>query len=101
MDEVGLDPRLFDGNSKLVPFTALGHLIALAADRTRCPHLWLLVGQRTTLASLGLLGLLLRNCGSVGDALRSLEAHACVRDRGGDGRPRCPQRRRRPQLRPA
>ena len=31
----------------------------------------------TTLASLGLLGVLLRNCASVGDALRALEAHAC------------------------
>ncbi|MER2267949.1 AraC family transcriptional regulator [Methylobacterium oxalidis] len=80
--KAGLDPRLFDGNSKPVPFTGFGRLIALAAARTQCPHLGLLVGQRTTLASLGLLGLLLRNCASVGDALRALEAHACVRDRG-------------------
>ncbi|MDR7040435.1 AraC-like DNA-binding protein [Methylobacterium sp. BE186] len=79
--EAGLDPRRFD-SSKPVPFTAIGRLIALAADCSRCPHLGLLVGQRTTLASLGLLGLLLRNCASVGAALRALEAHACVRDRG-------------------
>jgi AraC-like DNA-binding protein len=74
--EADLDPRLLDG-SKLVPFRDVGRLIALAADRTRCPHFGLLVGQRTTLASLGLLGVLLRNCASVGDALRALEAHAC------------------------
>ncbi|MDR7036015.1 AraC-like DNA-binding protein [Methylobacterium sp. BE186] len=80
--EAGLDPRLFDGSSKFAPFTALGRLIALAAERTRCAHLGLLVGQRTTLASLGLLGLLLRHCASVGDALRALEAHLCVRNRG-------------------
>ena len=35
--ELGLDPQLFDGGSKLVPFVSLGRLIALAADRTRCP----------------------------------------------------------------
>ncbi|GEP07231.1 AraC family transcriptional regulator [Methylobacterium oxalidis] len=80
--EVGLDPHLFETSGKPVPFTAIGHLIALAADRLHCLHLGLLVGQRTTLASLGLLGLLLRNCTAVGGALRALEAHACVRDRG-------------------
>jgi AraC-like DNA-binding protein len=79
---VGLDPCLFDDSSKPVPFTAIGRLIALAADRLRCPDLGLLVGQRTTLASLGLLGQLLRNSDRVGDALRALEAHLCVRDRG-------------------
>ncbi|WP_132250977.1 AraC family transcriptional regulator [Methylobacterium segetis] len=82
LGEAGLDTCLFDRSSKPVPFTAIGRLIALAADRSRCPHLGLLVGQRTTLASFGLLGVMLRNCASVGDALRALEAHACVRDRG-------------------
>ncbi|GEP06927.1 AraC family transcriptional regulator [Methylobacterium oxalidis] len=80
--EARLEPRLFDGSSKPVPYTAIGRLIGLAADRTRCHHLGLLVGKRTTLASLGLLGVMLRHCASVGDALRALEAHACVRDRG-------------------
>nr|WP_244413556.1 AraC family transcriptional regulator [Methylorubrum extorquens] len=78
----GLDRRLFDASSKPVPFTAIGRLIALAADHSRCPHLGLLVGKQTTLASLGLLGVLLRNCASVGKALQALEAHARVRDRG-------------------
>ncbi|AWN42896.1 AraC family transcriptional regulator [Methylobacterium durans] len=82
LGEANLDPRLFDGSSKPVPFTVIGRLIALAAERTRCAHLGLLVGQRTTLASLGLLGRLLRHSASVGDALRALEAHARVRDRG-------------------
>src|SRR6476620_4662188 len=52
--ELGLDPQFFDGGSKLVPFVSLGRLIALAADRTRCPHLGLLVGKRTPLNALGL-----------------------------------------------
>ncbi|WP_336491905.1 AraC family transcriptional regulator [Methylobacterium nigriterrae] len=82
LTEADLDPRLFNGIHRLVSFTALGRLIALAAERTRCPHLGLLVGQRTTLASLGLLGLLMRNSDTVGDAMRALEAHLCVQNRG-------------------
>lgn len=80
--EAGLDPRFFDGSSKFVPFTAVGRLIALAADRMICPHLGLLVGQHTSLASLGLLGRLLRNSAVLSDALWALETHLCVRNRG-------------------
>ncbi|WP_336491303.1 AraC family transcriptional regulator [Methylobacterium nigriterrae] len=82
LTEADLDPRLFNGGHRLVSFTDIGRLIALAVDRTRCPHLGLLVGQRTTLASLGLLGLLMRSSDTVGDALRALEAHLCVQNRG-------------------
>lgn len=81
--EAGLDSRLLMRRISFVPFTTVGRLLAQAAIRTRCPHLGLLVGQRTTLASLGLLGSLLRNSETVGDALRALETHLCVRDRGG------------------
>lgn len=80
--EAGLDPALFDGARRFVSFTALGRLMALAAAQTRCPHLGLLVGQRTALSALGLLGVLLRNSETVGDALRALEAHLSVRDQG-------------------
>ncbi|WP_336489593.1 AraC family transcriptional regulator [Methylobacterium nigriterrae] len=82
LTEADLDPRLFDGGHRLVSFTDVGHLIALAVDRTRCPHLGLLVGQRTTLASLGLLGRLIRSSDTVGEALRALETHLCVQNRG-------------------
>src|SRR6478735_9062001 len=81
--EAGLDPQIIDSRTKLVPFTAVGRLIALAADRTHCPQLGLLIGARLTLASQWLLGSLLCNCDTVGDALRALEAHLCVQDRGG------------------
>ena len=81
--EAGLDPQIIDSRATFVPFTAIGRLIALAADRTQCPHLGLLIGERITLASQWLLGALLCNCDTVGDALRALEAHLCVQDRGG------------------
>ena len=80
--EAGLDPGLSDGNGECVAFTALGRLMALAAAQTHCPHLGLLVGQRTALSALGLLGILLRNSETIGDALRALEAHLSVRDQG-------------------
>ena len=73
--ELGLDPRHFD-DGQLVPYASLSRLIALGAERTNCPHLGLLVGQRATLASLGWLGLLMRHSDTVGDALRALEGHS-------------------------
>ena len=82
MAELGLDPQLFDGGSKLVPFVSVGRLIALAADRTRCPHLGLLVGKRTTLEDLGLIGLLMRHSETVCDAQRAAEAYVGVQNRG-------------------
>jgi AraC-like DNA-binding protein len=82
MVEAGLDPRFFECRGKLVPYSSLGRLIAVAVARTHCPHLGLLIGQRTTMASLGLLGLLLRNSDTVGDALRALEAYLGMLNRG-------------------
>jgi AraC-like DNA-binding protein len=79
--ELGLDPRLFNGG-KLVPYADLGRLITLGAERTNCPHLGLLVGQRATLGSLGPLGLLMHHSNSVGDALQSLVAHVGTQNWG-------------------
>lgn len=79
--ELGLDPRLFDAG-KLVPYADLGRLITLGAERTNCPHLGLLAGQRATLGSLGPLGVLMRHSDSVGDALRALVAHSGMQNWG-------------------
>lgn len=65
-----------------ISFASLGRLTALCAERTQCPHFALLVGQRTTLAAFGLLGVLMRNSETVGDALRALEAHHGLLNRG-------------------
>jgi len=59
--EAGLDPRLFDDGNNLISFRALSHLLALCVERTNCPHFGLLVGQKATLSSLGLVGLLMRH----------------------------------------
>lgn len=80
--EIGLDLALFDGGNTLVSYAAFGRLIALGAERTGCRHLGLLVGQRNTLASLGPIGLLMRNSNTVGDALRALEEQVGKRNWG-------------------
>ncbi|ACA16079.1 transcriptional regulator, AraC family [Methylobacterium sp. 4-46] len=77
----GIGPRCLEGAGAL-SFESLGRLMALAARRSACPHFGLLVGQRTTLASLGLLGVLMRNSETVGDALRVLETHHGLLNRG-------------------
>ena len=44
----GLDPRLFDDSTSVIPFAALGRLYTLCVARTGCPHFGLLVGRRAS-----------------------------------------------------
>jgi AraC-like DNA-binding protein len=78
---VGLDPRLFDDSTSVIPHRALSRLCALSVARTRCRHFGLLVGRRATIMSLGLVGRLMLHSETFGDALRSLVAHLGVQDR--------------------
>jgi AraC-like DNA-binding protein len=93
--EAGLDPALFncqrastssaydindEGNP--IPYGALGRSLACCAARTRCPHFGLLVGQRTTTASLGLVGRLMQHAETMGDALRILVSYLGTQSRG-------------------
>jgi hypothetical protein len=39
----------------------LGRLLALCVARTHCPHFGLLIGQRATILSFGLVGLLMQH----------------------------------------
>jgi len=80
--DAGLDPRLFDDPMNEIPIAVLGRLLGRAVARTGCPHFGLLVGQRSGLASLGLVGLLTQNSPDVGSALHNLTAHQHLRDRG-------------------
>jgi len=80
--EAGLNPRLFDNADNLIAVKALGKLLLHCVERTNCPHFGILVGQKATLASLRLVGATMRVCDTVGDALRTLEAHLRVQNRG-------------------
>lgn len=80
--EAGLDPMLFEDGEKVVPHMALGRLLALCVTYTRCAHFGLLVGQRATILSLGLVGRLMQHSETVGDAMRALVANLSIQNRG-------------------
>jgi len=77
----GLDPRLFEDGTSMIPHQALGQLCALSVSRTQCRHFGLLVGQRATILSLGLVGRLMLHSETLGAALRGLVADLSVQDR--------------------
>lgn len=70
--EVGLELALFDNPDNLLSYSARGRLLEHCVARTHCQHLGLLVGQRSSLQSLGLVGSLVKYSPDVGTALRSL-----------------------------
>src|SRR3954462_11405210 len=80
--EAGLDPRLFDSPRNLISVFVLGNFLHLCAERTNCPHIGLLAGQRATLDSLRLVGSLMRASETLGSALQALETHLKIQNRG-------------------
>lgn len=82
IQEAGLDPSLFDDVTSIISHAALGRLLTLSVARTNCPHFGLMVGQRATILSLGLVGRLMQHCETIGDALRSLVANLSIQNRG-------------------
>ena len=77
----GLDPRLFEDGTNVVPFAALSQLYTLCVTRTHCPHFGLLVGRRATILSMDLVGRLMQHSESVGAALDGLVSNLSVQDR--------------------
>jgi AraC-like DNA-binding protein len=80
--EAGLDPHLFEDGANVIPHAALGRLLTLCVARTRCPHFGLLVGQRATILSLGMVGRLMQYSQTVGDAMRALVSNLSIQNRG-------------------
>jgi len=91
--EAGIDPRpllaasglaasAFDDADTRLPFHAATHLLLAAAQATGRADFGLLVAQRFEFTSLGLLNLLVQRAPTVGDALRQLERHLQLHDRG-------------------
>jgi len=79
---IGVDPRIFDDPANEIPIASLGRLLRVAAARSGCAHVGLLIGARSGLEEQGLLGMLVRNSPDVGTALLNLTAHLHLRDRG-------------------
>src|SRR5918993_1431790 len=80
--EAGLDPHLFDDGANVIPHAALGRLLTLCVARARCPHFGLLVGQRATILSLGMVGRLMQQSETVGDAMRAVVSNLSIQNRG-------------------
>jgi AraC-like DNA-binding protein len=78
----GHAPRIFDDSATLISHAALGRLYRHCAERTNCPHFGLLVGEKASLSSLGLVGMLMKSSDTLGEALRVLEAYLRIINRG-------------------
>ena len=75
LDAAGLARDALDVAEARIPYAALGRLLLAAADRSGCAHVGLLAGRMLQLSDLGRVGAIVRSCGTVGEALRSLVAH--------------------------
>lgn len=80
--EAGFEASLFDDPDNLMSYAARGRLVSHCVARTGCLHLGLLIGQRGSLMSLGLVGLLVKYSPDVGTALRSLVRYLHLHVRG-------------------
>ena len=78
----GHDPRIFDSPENFLSHAAVARLYQHCAERTNCPHFGLLVGDKASLSSLGLVGMLMKSSVTLGEALRVLEAHLKIINRG-------------------
>ena len=81
--EIGLDLGTLDNPENAIPFTMAGALYQASAARTECPHFALLVGQRCDTRSLGLVGELMRNAPTWGQAVQDLVDNQLRYVRGG------------------
>jgi AraC-like DNA-binding protein len=79
---VGLDPCLLDDPENRISFQELGRLFAACADATGCPHFGLMAVERYGPDSLGAVGHQMRNSPTVGEALRNVQLHLHLNDRG-------------------
>lgn len=81
--KVGWSLDWFDDPDRLVSFEGRSRLVSACIEATKCPHFGLLVGQRTRLSSLGLVGVLVKCEADLGKALRSLVRYFHLHARGG------------------
>jgi len=82
LTEAGWSPAMLEDPDRPVPFAAVGRLLVVAAARTGCGHLGLLVGQKAGPSAIGVLGLAARHAPDLRAALRLLAQHLDQHDRG-------------------
>lgn len=79
----GLHESAFDLADNTIPYAAFGRFVHVAAQITGCEHFGLRLGQAWQLKSLGLLGELVRNAPTVGEALREGFVYHHLNSQGG------------------
>lgn len=79
---VGIDASWFDDAERPVNFRDVGCLLDACVGATGCAHFGLLVGQRFSPATLGLLGQLVQNCETVDASLLNLTLYLHLHDSG-------------------
>ena len=84
LGELGYDLRLFENPENRLSISARNKIVVHCAQRTRCPHFGLLVGQQNGLHTFGLLGLLVKYSPDVESALASLIRYTHVQVRSGE-----------------
>jgi AraC-like DNA-binding protein len=82
IDDLGLEPRLFNNPDNRLTLAERGRLVERCATVSGCPHFGLLVGQKDGLDQLGIVGLLARHAPDVGTALRRLIRHFHLQAQG-------------------
>lgn len=80
IDAAALQPETLTDSENVIPFTALGHLLQRCVEATHVEHMGLLLGQNSSTASLGYLGLLVENSPNVRAALDNLIRHFHIHD---------------------
>lgn len=71
----GVSRDVLDNPENALSFIELGRLLETAVEAAGCPHLGLLIGQRGSSASLGLVGRLMRNAPTLGTAVLDFCTH--------------------------
>jgi AraC-like DNA-binding protein len=70
LEGAGLSARALEDPDATIPYRAMNRLAQLAAEKTECPHIGLEITSAMEAESLGLVGELMRNAPTLGDALR-------------------------------
>ncbi len=71
----GLDHAALSRSENVIPVSAALRLLAIGAARTGRPDFGLHAGQRVGMAAIGVLGMAMRNCCNLGEALALFSSH--------------------------
>jgi AraC-like DNA-binding protein len=80
---VGLKADALDNPEGTIPYRTMGRLLKAAAEKTGCPHFGLELGKQIRTTSLGLLGKLMGNSGTLRAALKNFAFHQHRNAHGG------------------